>query len=224
MTFAAKGRAASLLGLLLAACSSDPVADGGAAGDGGVTSGDGGVTNGDGASADGAPGAPSTYCVASVAYYQRCGRGVTAACVDTKKQECVKEEAAYSAAYIKAATTCEGPSAACDPQTKRDCEARALAAATPTAVQVKLRDDYCKTCNPTSSRCATTFYTFGTGTNTDGLGYFGFVMNDATVGQMDAKCTGTALKIGNLRCQDAFAGCIQGIYGQAVLPIQTSCN
>ena len=184
------------------------------------------MTGADGSTgrSDAASSGPSAYCVASVAYYQRCGSGVTPACVDTKKQECAKEESVYSAAYINAATTCEAPTSACDPQTKRDCEARALAGATPTTAQTKLRDDYCKTCNPTSSKCATTFYSFGTGTSTDGPGYFGFVMNDATVAQMDASCTGSALQIGNLRCQDAFAGCIQQIYAQAVQPIQTNCN
>jgi hypothetical protein len=217
--FAARTRAVTLLGLMVAACSGDPGPDVSSTDDGGVASGDGAVTTG-----DGAPAAPSAYCVASVAYYQRCGSGVTPACVDTKKQECVKEEALYSAAYIKAATSCEGPTAACDLQTKHDCEARALAAATPTTAQAKLRDDYCKTCSPTSSKCPTTFYTFGTGTTTDGVGYFAFVMNDSTIAQMDASCTGSALEIGQLRCQDAFAGCIQGIYTKAVAPTQTNCN
>ena len=193
--------------------------DAGAQPDGGSADGAASGTEG-GADASG----PSAYCAADVAYYQRCGKNVTAACVDTKKTECQKEEAVYSAAFIKAATACMGPSATCDEKTKIACEAKQLSAAQPTPAQAKLRDDYCKTCAPTSSTCSSTFYTFSSDGTSDGPGYFAFVLADTSVQKIDAQCTGSALQHGTVTCKDAYSTCSQQIYSAAILPLQTNCN
>jgi hypothetical protein len=195
---------------------------------GGGTSGSSGSgtsgTSGIGTSGtSGTSGVPSSqYCGTTVSYYQRCGKGVTPACITTKQQQCTKEEGIYSTAYLQAAATCQSGSASCDTAAKHDCESRFFGSTAPTAVDIKFRNDACQTCP--STKCSSTFFSFGIGTTPDGPGYFAYVMNDTYVQQMDQQCTGSALQIGNLRCEDALQNCVQAIFSKAVAPVQSNCN
>jgi len=193
----------------------------------------------DGATTDAGTGgndaATSSICDLTRAYVLDCNAGPDAGdqltCGPTGFDTwCPKnDQAINSDAYRRAESMCL-THANCTAATRRDCELRSYATATPTAAQKNVVAAYCATCEPAEAgACATRETTYDPMKGPDSIDdvfIAAWELNDTLADQIRAKCTGTALDggiddqleagAGKSACLKAFGSCAGDIYINAL--------
>jgi hypothetical protein len=181
----------SLLAVLLAACSSAP------------------------AGTNEAP--PATIAVANITdacermivYQQRCGTGnaaTSSACAEGRRQQCGAQHASESEAYRDAVLACIDERTTCADDIE-GCLFDKLWTATPTAGQLKVRDDFCDRCKAGGSACARDFFVTGTdgGHRDAGVGFLLLTVGDEIASKVNQACAHHMIA---MDCAGEFSACV----------------
>jgi hypothetical protein len=133
------------------------------------------------------------------------------------------DKAVNSASYRRAEALCLVKKN-CDPFSRRDCEYRSYATATPSAAQKAVVAAYCQTCEPNDATCPARKIDYDPALgpkSTDDVFVAAWELSDAIDDDIRAKCTGDALDAGaaagdTAACLKAFGSCAAGVYLDAV--------
>jgi hypothetical protein len=163
------------------------------------------------------------YCAALAVYAQACGLGHDI-CDDAGVRfaaDCDTEDIDVNSATFEAAEMACFTPANCSPAALVACDYAQFPTHTPTATQAKLVSDYCATCAPDASSCATTAIEYeasdADAATVSAIFTAAWQYSDLITGQIDELCTGAALEVNDAgSCDDAFGACVQRYVG--VLP------
>ena len=174
------------------------------------------ASTGDGAAPKDAAG--PDVCAIQAAYDDRCkaDAGVSSACIQARRAQCPQSTALDSQLMHDVTIHCASATSSCDPTAYSQCSDEELAKATPTAVQVAVRDHLCARCGGGTAavdQCKREFF-FWPEAGGPGPGITVLVSSDALAKQMDDQCAIPSIDAG-YDCQTDFYMCAGDIYNQA---------
>ena len=157
-------------------------------------------------------------CTAQIKFNQRCAQtteGKSQACADGRTASCTQTLSTMRAEYQDAVAACTTDATTCDDGPSTCIEGK-MAGVTPTAAQLKVKDDFCATCTAVTD-CANAFYLIDPN-NGDGPGYTVLEASDSVAQGVDAKCTGASLDMdaGGGDCVTAFITCVGDVSSSAL--------
>ena len=173
----------------------------------------------------------SDYCATLSNYVTKCH--ITDPCITASVQQCSTAASAYSPAALTAVISCVGDAACGDAGlgSLPACIQQKQAAATPSAAQSKLAQDYCAICprpNQTATDCVARFYTGAVANEagtTVGPGNGLFNLNDSVTGSIDSQCIPKiAADAGFFGCAFTFETCSLGVVLAAVGTAPAACG
>lgn len=166
------------------------------------------------ATCNSSPGASSgvdAYCSRLSTFVRECA--VSDACIQAELTDCPAIEASLSAAHVGAAGACP---LSCD---GGSCFFQRFLAASPSAAQQQVQDDFCKQCtdgaDPLDAHaCSQFFFTAADSSTGAGVGMGGLTVleyNDAIAARIDQQCTGASVDSGQAGCAETFYDCADAV-------------